>query len=84
MRLLCVLFGCREDESVPFCYRCHADIYEDYIQYGKLDWIFRLRRWLATVLLGERCWHCNKRISRFKRYHDHWCCEKCREDWMPF
>lgn len=50
-RIKCWLLAC---DGSPYCERCGTDLYDpDYIQYGKLDWLFRLY-WNIRQRLTER------------------------------
>lgn len=85
MRLRCELFGCVCAENYPACYRCNADLYEDFIQTGRLKPLFCVY-WSALRLVqtvtGKRCQVCSRRY--WHGYDDYVCSDKCFEDWLPF
>ena len=89
-RAKCVLIGCICAENYPGCYRCQEGLYEgDFIQYGKLDWVFRLydrwlywRRRIALKLGRAKCDQCGKKYWR--GHDDRFCSEECFDDFIPF
>lgn len=85
-RLRCRLLGCVEAEDYPGCHFCGVANYDpDYIDFGKLEWLFRLR-WHARRLLRKlqrrKCQHCGRKF--WIGYDNELCSEECHEDWLPF
>lgn len=82
----CVLIGCLEADTYPGCVRCSAHIYEDFVQYGKLEPLFRfywrVRHALRLLKPIKRCDQCGKKYV--KGYDEYLCSEKCHDNWLPF
>lgn len=80
----CDLFGCVCAEDYPACHRCGADIYEDFIQTGRLEPVFRAcaaALKLARKFAGKKCAVCGRRYWG----GDDWTCsDECFTDWLPF
>jgi len=85
-RIACHLLGCIEAEQYPGCYRCDHGIYDaEYVQYGKLEPLFRLYWWARGVIrkLGpKKCQQCGKKYRH--GYDEYLCSEECHENWLPF
>jgi hypothetical protein len=86
VNLRCELLGCAQDEDVPACHYCSAHIYDgDYVQYGRLEPVFRLywRVRRAIRKLGPKhCAQCGKKFVR--GYDNELCSEACHDNWLPF
>ena len=83
-RLRCVLLGCAAD-SLPECHYCHAGLYEDFVQSGRLEPLlrtyWRVRR--ALRRLGRKtCDQCGRKFWR--GYDNELCSEECHDNWLPF
>lgn len=87
-RLRCVLTGCIQAEDYPACHRCDAPVYGDpddagaFIDFGKLDWFFHLRRQVRSKLARNKCEQCGRKF--YFGYNDHLCSEECHDEWLPF
>jgi len=79
----CELFGCVCAEDYPACHRCGADLYEDFIQEGRLEFLFRAY-WRAQKFVwrvtGKKCEVCQRRFWGRGRV----CSDECFEKWLPF
>lgn len=87
LRLRCKIMGCAAHRQYPACEYCGADLYEDFIQIGWIDPLYRLRDWLYLHLPHSvKCSHCGKRLrlTCLPQPEIDFCSEKCSEDWMPF
>lgn len=84
-RLRCILLGCECEEHYPACHFCGADIYEDFIQFGKLEPLFqlgyRIRR-MIRKLHRKRCEQCGRKF--WHGYDDEFCSQECADEWLPF
>lgn len=84
-RLLCELWGCWCRDDYPACGRCEAALYDgDFVQIGRLAWIYRVRDALraACYFVMRHCAVCRRRMW-FKS--DGQCCsQKCEDQWYPF
>lgn len=81
----CWLLGCYLGEHGHCCERCGVDVYENFIQYGKLDPLIRLywRAYRAIRHLGPRkCDCCGKTFRSFRP--ERVCSDECYEQWLPF
>lgn len=80
----CELFGCVCAEDYPACIRCQADLYEDFVQIGRLEPVFRAygaALKFARRFTGKKCEVCGRRYWG----GDAWTCsDKCFSDWLPF
>jgi len=83
MRLSCHLFGCQCDCYASTCHRCGADPYQDFIEYGKLDWLTNLWR-SVKEFTWPRCYHCGKRLLWGRRVERNFCSNECHDRWLPF
>lgn len=85
IRARCQLLGCEVSRHIPACGNCGAGLYDDFVQYGKLDPIFRFywRTINALRKLGPRkCKQCGKKYRR--GYNEYLCSEECHDNWLPF
>lgn len=84
-RDICRLLGCVCAEDYPACHRCGTPLYEDFIQTGRLEPVFRaygLALKYVRKVTGKRCAVCHR---RYWSGGDDWVCsEKCFTDWLPF
>lgn len=84
-RTRCWLLGCYLGETGCCCERCGADLYENFIQYGKLDPLIRLywrTYWLIRNLRPRTCDCCGKTFRSFRSASV--CSDECYEQWLPF
>jgi hypothetical protein len=85
-RLLCKLWGCWVHNDYPACGRCGSALYDaDFVQIGRLNWVYRVRdalRGIYMSLATHHCEVCHRRIW-FTR-HSPCCSDKCYSQWVPF
>jgi predicted nucleic-acid-binding Zn-ribbon protein len=84
VRIRCVLFGCWCDEHSA-CPKCGAQVYDgDYIQIGKMDWMFKVRDLFKGTyrFVNRRCDVCGKRM--LFTYKQNVCSDSCFDKWIPF
>jgi hypothetical protein len=83
-RIRCILFGCWFDENHA-CPKCGAASYDpDYVQVGKMDWIYRLHDRICTYpnVVSRRCEVCGKLI--WFPVGKRCCSQACWDKWLPF
>lgn len=84
----CVLLGCCVEQDIPCCHFCGADIYENFIESGRLYPLFllywRTCRFIRELSPITRCQECGKRIVLGRPYTKDFCSEECRDNWLPF
>lgn len=83
-RAICFMVGCVGGD--PVCHRCDTDLYDpDFIQYGKLQPLFRLYWRIRQAIRGLAPRHCDVCGKKYRRgYSTHTCSEACFENWLPF
>ena len=82
-RLLCRLLGCSCDPDFPCCNRCGTDLYDDYLERGWLDPLFRLWCCLRSWT-WPRCTQCGRSLLFRRRVSDEFCSKQCHDKWLPF
>jgi len=86
----CVLLGCDCSEEYPGCARCQAAVYsDDFVERGKLHWLYLLRDWWWRLKHGirrkvarKKCDQCGREFWR--GYNEILCSEACHDEWLPF